>query len=186
MRIAITGAHGVGKSTLAGKLCDALEFAELPTPGRTLASKGLPVNEEATVPSQLVAWLMQYRFEREGTAWVSSRSLIDVWAYTALAAARSALDPVEEALVDELARATQLAVDGAYDELIYVAPRIPLVADDVRADDRNFQRSTDEAIRRALDDWQVPHTIVDVSDPAAINALTSRLREHATRELPRR
>jgi hypothetical protein len=137
------------------------------------------VNEAATVPSQLVAWLMQYRFERESTTWVSSRSLIDVWAYTALAAARGSLDPVEEALVDELARATRLAVDGAYDELIYVAPGIPLVADDVRAADSNFQRSTDEAIRRALDDWRIPHVRLEVTDSKAVDTLISRLRAEA-------
>jgi adenylate kinase family enzyme len=186
MRVAIAGAHGVGKSTLAGKLCVALELPELPTPGRTLASKGLPVNEAATVPSQLVAWLMQYRFERERSAWVASRSLIDVWAYTALAAERGTLDRVEEALVDELARATRLAVDGAYDELIYVAPGISLRADDVRTDDVSFQRSTDEAIRRALDDWKVPHACVDVRDPVAVEELTARLREQAAGETQQR
>jgi hypothetical protein len=127
---------------------------------------------------------MQYRFERERSAWVASRSLIDVWAYTALAAERSSLVPVEEALVDELAQATRLAVDGAYDELIYLPPRIPLIADDVRADDMNFQRSTDDAIRTALDGWRTPHTRLDVTDSSAVDTLISRLRMEAAGELP--
>jgi hypothetical protein len=184
MRIAITGAHGVGKSTLAGKLCAALDLSELPTPGRTLAGLGLPVNERATVPSQLVAWLLQYRLERERSAWVASRSLIDVWAYTALAAERAELDRIEEALVGELELATPLAIADAYDELIYVAPKIPLVADDVRPDDVDFQRMTDEVIRRALHDWRIPHVHVDVTDSIAIDLLISRFRAKAAGEFP--
>jgi nicotinamide riboside kinase len=179
MRIAITGAHGVGKSTLAARLTEALELPELPTPGRTLAARGLPVNEEATVASQLVAWLLQYRLERERAAWVASRSLIDVWAYTAQAAARRDLDPVEEALMQELAQATPLAIMGTYDELIYVPPRISLVADDVRPGDEAFQRSTDEAIRQALTAWGIQHATVDVADSEAVQALLARLREKA-------
>jgi len=177
MRIAITGAHGVGKSTLAAQLTEVLGLPELPTPGRTLAARGLPVNEEATVPSQLVAWLLQYRLERERAAWVASRSLIDVWAYTVQAAARRDLDPVEEALMQELAEATPLAIVGTYDELIYVPPRIPLVADDVRPADEAFQSSTDESIRKALLDWDIPHTSVDVRDPKAVQAVIDRLEQ---------
>jgi nicotinamide riboside kinase len=183
MRIAITGAHGVGKSTLAARLTEALGLCELPTPGRTLAGRGLPVNEAATVTSQIVAWLLQYRLERESAAWVASRSLIDVWAYTVQAASRYKLDSVEAALMEELERATSLAIRGAYDELIYIPPRIPLVADEIRRGDPSFQRTTDEAIRHALTNWSVQHTSVDVADPKAVEMLVARLRER-TNVLP--
>ena len=54
------------------------------------------------------------------------------------------------------------AVSGAYDALIYIAPMIALKADDVRPAGESFQAATDEAIREALDRWDVPHMTVDV------------------------
>jgi nicotinamide riboside kinase len=179
VRIAITGAHGVGKSTLAARLSTALGLPELPTPGRMLAAKGLPINDAATVTSQAVAWLLQYRLERERSKWVASRSLIDVWAYTSQAATRHQADPVELALMSELSHVTPLAIRDAYDELIYVAPRIPLVADDARSADAAFQASIDEAIRGALSDWGVDHIELDVRDQAAVEELVGRLSESA-------
>lgn len=177
MRVAITGAHGVGKSTLAGQIGQALRVPELATPGRTLADLGLPVNERATVTSQAVAWMMQYRFEREAAVWVSSRSLLDVWAYTSLAGERAISSAVEAALLDELERATPLAILGAYDALIYVPPTIPLHADDVRGADRDFQRAVDVRIKQSIDRWSVATVTVDVSDPSAVAALLGQLAE---------
>jgi nicotinamide riboside kinase len=175
VRVAITGAHGVGKSTLAGELAGALGLPELQTPGRTLAARGLPVNEAATVTSQMVAWLLQFRLEREQSAWVASRSLIDVWSYTVQAGARRTLGVVEAAMLDELERAMPAALGGAYDALIYVPPLIALKADDVRPAGEAFQKATDDAIRGALDRWAVPRVTLDVRDRPAVQALVDRL-----------
>jgi nicotinamide riboside kinase len=175
MRVAITGAHGVGKSTLTAQITRELGLYELPTPGRTFAARGLPVNQSATVTSQTAAWLLQYRLERERVSWVASRSLVDVWAYTFQAAVGKSLEPIEQALLDELANATPLALLEAYDELIYVPPRIPLIADTVRTDESSFQLAIDEAIQTALTNWKVPHSTLDVTDTAAVESLLDRL-----------
>lgn len=170
MRVALTGAHGVGKSTLADELAAVLVLPVLSTPGRTLAGRGLPVNEEATVTSQILAWLLQYRFEREQTSWVAPRSLIDVWAYALLAATRHEPTPLEHALLEELERSTPIAVTERYDHIIYVPPRIALLADGVRPGGKEFQRSTDEAIVSALARWKIPHTVLDVTARRGVEA----------------
>jgi nicotinamide riboside kinase len=182
MRVAITGAHGVGKSTLAAELSGILGMPVLTTPGRTLASRGLPVNDEATVTSQTLAWLLQYRFEREQPDWIAPRSLIDVWAYTAQAAVRHEPTTLESALLEELERVTPIAVAKRYDELIYIPPRIALQADGVRPTEAGFQRSTDEAISAALAEWRIPHTVLDVTDRRAAEAVLDRL---AAKAVPR-
>jgi AAA domain len=180
MHIAITGAHGVGKSTLAAEIAAALSLPELPTPGRTLAARGLPVNRSATVSSQLVAWLLQYRLERGSPDWVSSRSLIDVWAYTVAAARQREPGSIEQAMMDELEQATPLAIRGAYDTLVYIQPRIPLTRDEVRSADEGFQREIDKLIGEALARWAVPHRGLDVRDSGAVRALIDTLKTSHT------
>jgi hypothetical protein len=122
---------------------------------------------------------MQYRFERESRVWVSSRALLDVWAYTSLAAERGISGPVEAALFSELERATPLAMAGVYDVLVYVPPVIPLQADDVRGADRGFQVAVDRRIRESIDRWRVAMVTVDVSDQDSVAALLGRLTSRA-------
>ncbi len=59
MRVALTGAQGTGKSTLALELSTALSVPILPTPGRAMAERGLPINQESSVTSQTIAWMLQ-------------------------------------------------------------------------------------------------------------------------------
>ncbi len=54
-----------------------------------MAARGLPVNEEATVTSQCLAWLIQLKLEAESNDWIAMRSLVDVWAYTVPTSERS-------------------------------------------------------------------------------------------------
>jgi hypothetical protein len=134
MKIAICGAHGVGKSTFAASLAESLELPLLPTPGRWMADRGFPINEEATVVSQVLAWLLQQTFEAEQAAWISARSLVDVWAYASLAAARDP-DPFSRELFAALTTVTRTEVQDRYTVLLYVPPRIPLLPDTVRSED---------------------------------------------------
>jgi hypothetical protein len=63
---------------------------------------------------------------------------------------------LEHALLEELERITPIAVTERYDHIIYIPPRIALLADGVRPGGEEFQRSTDEAIVSALARWKIP------------------------------
>lgn len=167
LKIAICGAHGTGKSTLADFLAGELGGHVLPTPGRLMAAQALPLNQEATVASQALAWLIQLRLETTTAPWISMRSLLDVWAYAMLAAERHHGSAVERALSDELTAVTRALMPGRYDLLLYLPPRIPLVADDVRSADQSFQTAVDRKMKAALTDWRIPHVELDVSAPDA-------------------
>jgi nicotinamide riboside kinase len=175
MRIAFTGAQGTGKSTLAEVVGERHGLPILPTPGRTMKSRGLPINEHATVTSQTLAWLLQLELEASGPAWIAARTLVDVWAYGVLAAQRATPSDVESALLEQLSTTTERLLPTRYDVLFYLPPRIPLKADDARVDVQEFQRKTDLMIRSGLECWSVEYVEIDVTAPDAVELVLAEV-----------
>ena len=174
MRIAFTGTHGTGKSTIVGPLAGELDLVELPTPGRWLKQQGIGVNTETSVSSQAIGWFLQYGYEHSSGDWISSRCMLDVLAYAAVPAEARELSLVDRHLLDQMTSATRShLLSGTYDALFYLPPRIPLIADDVRIADRNFQSNTDRFIHDKLLRWKVPFEEIDVTDAGAV----TRVRE---------
>jgi hypothetical protein len=152
--------------------------AVLPTPGRTMAARGLPINQEATVTSQAIAWLLQLQYEEEGERWVAARSLIDIYVYAMLAAER-AVTVIERTLLGELEAATRTLLAGPrYDLLVYLPPVLGLQADDVRDPDPRFQVAVDERIRLLLGEWELEHLVLDPRKSNAVEKVLSRLRRN--------
>lgn len=185
LRVALAGAHGTGKTTLARAFSAEYELVELPTPGRLMAARGLPVNESATVVSQCIAWLIQIGLEEETRRWVSMRSLVDVWAYGALAAERTNATLIDAALFEHLTKATRALVVSRYDVLFYLPPRIPLIADDVRSADPAFQSAVDGKIRGALNTWALDYVEVDVTHIDAVERAKAEVQRAAQRAAAR-
>lgn len=180
MRIAFTGAHGTGKSTIVEPLVRELGLVELPTPGRWLKQQGIGVNTEASVSSQAIGWFLQYGYEHSSNDWISSRCMLDVLAYAAIPAEGQELSLVDNHLLNQMTSATRShLLSGPYDALFYLPPRIPLVADDVRIADQTFQSDTDRFIHDKLLEWNVSFEEIDVTDASAnarIREIVGRLR----------
>ena len=175
VKVALSGAHGTGKTTLARALNERLGLHELPTPGRLMAAEGLPINERATVVSQALAWTRQMRLEEERSSWVAMRSLVDVWAYAREAAERSPVSALDEALLRELTELTRRLTPSRYDALYYLPPRIPLESDGVRSSDPEFQAAIDQRIRCALAEWRLEYFEVDITERDALQGAFSYL-----------
>lgn len=150
-----------------------------------MALRGLPINRAASVTSQAIAWLLQLRTEEGTQEWVSARSLIDVVAYAKLAAERGATG-FESELFEELAATTKTLLSSRrYTLLVYVLPRLRLVADEVRDPDPDFQRAVDTEIKELVDRWNVEHLEVDPRDPGVLEIVLGELaaqEEQGTRE----
>src|SRR3989338_4306995 len=82
MKIAITGAQGVGKTTLAEQINkDYPDFKILPEAARLAKEAGYRLDHTATTETELWLIAKQIELESEQGRWVADRSCIDLLAY---------------------------------------------------------------------------------------------------------
>lgn len=156
MKIAIVGAHGVGKTSLSQALAAALNLSIIPDiVVQEAIQKGFTINENTPLETQF--WLFARQLELEKTAgdsWVADKCLIDYSVYGDIV------------LRDERAKsllADMIKLNARYDYLIYLPIEFPLEDNKIRSLDPNFQRAVDEHYREILDNWNLRYHIVSGS-----------------------
>lgn len=151
MKIAIIGAQGVGKTTLAKQINkDYPEFKILPEAARLAVKAGYKLDHTATVETEL--WLINKQIELEGTEgkWVADRCGIDLLAYI------EHLFSHELDLVD-FAVKTLTPRFSNYDLVIYLPSGEFNIEDDgVRTTDIKFQENIDRKIKDILEKHKIP------------------------------
>lgn len=148
MKIAIVGAHGVGKSTLALELSNILKYPILPDTAREAFLKGFAVNENTPPENQLWILCKQIEYERElKDNYIADKTLFDNIVYSRQIFDDSHLLIVIEKIVKKIA---------SYDLFIYLPIEIPLV-DDGRSMDPVFQQKIDEEYIKLLTDLNIKY-----------------------------
>jgi|SRR3989344_2200329 len=151
MKIAIIGAQGVGKTTLAEQINkDYPNFKILPEAARLAKEVGYDLDQTATIDTEL--WLITKQIELEGTEskWVADRSCIDLLAYI------HHLFPEESALI-EFATKTLVPRFSNYDLVLYLPSGQFAIEDDgVRITDMKFQQAIDQQIKDILEKHKIP------------------------------
>ena len=141
MKVAITGAMGVGKTTLAEQIGQMQLMRVLPEVARVMEDLGYKLDAEATPELESKIADYQSRLENEYTEWVADRCLVDTLAYT------MALFPEENRLQNEI---NDKLCDAEYDIILYIPPEFPIENDGVRSTDKEFQQTIDRTIRMIL------------------------------------
>ncbi|MEK9181601.1 MAG: ATP-binding protein [Patescibacteria group bacterium] len=151
MKIAIIGAQGVGKTTLAKQINEHYpDFKILPEAARLAKEAGYNLDKTATTKTE--HWLIAKQIELENMEgkWVADRSCIDLLAYI------HHLFSKESALI-EFANKTLASRFSNYDLVLYLPSGEFLIEDDgVRTTDIKFQQAINERIRDVLEKHEIP------------------------------
>lgn len=164
MRIALSGSFSVGKTTLAqavfekatGKL-GAEQVSLVEETARKVIAAGFKLDRNGSLDAYLAYISMQLEAERRATTKVviCDRSLADLLAYV-----RTNDDPNIPAsfnrALEEIVRIESRHLDWH----CYIPIEFPLVVDDVRPDDLDYQRAVDENYLRVLRDFDLPYVEV--------------------------
>lgn len=138
MKIAISGAHSQGKTTLIEALKDLEIFKNYivrTSFTRKLQAEGIPINKEGTEVTQLYVMAEHFNRLHLGDNLLLDRSALDGIAYTkAVLSSRSVIsvdyvDALESLYKDMIFK---------YDVIFYVKPELPLIKDGIRATDQKF------------------------------------------------
>ncbi len=150
MKIAITGAQGVGKTTLAKQINQEYpDFTILPEAARLAMEAGYRLDETATTETEL--WLIAKQLELESleSKWVADRCGIDLLAYIHHLFA-------EEKDLIEFATKTLVPRFSNYDLVLYLPGGQFAIEDDgVRTTDIKFQQEIDRKVKDILEAHQI-------------------------------
>lgn len=151
MKIVITGAQGVGKTTLARQINNEYpDFKILPEAARLAKEAGYNLDQNATTETEL--WLINKQVELESVddKWVADRCGIDLLAYI------HHLFSEESALI-AFATKTLVPRFSNYDFVLYLpSGEFSIENDGVRSTDVKFQRDIDLRIRNIFKKYQIP------------------------------
>ena len=151
MKIAITGAQGVGKTTLAQQINkDYPDLKILPEAARLAQAIGYNLDQTATTETEL--WLIAKQIELESMEdkWVADRCGIDLLAYI------HHLFSDESSLI-EFATKTLVPRFSNYDLVLYLPSGQFAIEDDgVRVIDMKFQQAIDRRVKNVLEKHKIP------------------------------
>jgi predicted ATPase len=160
MRISISGSHSVGKTTLANQLMEAVQrgynIKLIPEIARILIAKRFLLNQDITEWG-IVTYVQEYlHSERicDADIILSDRSLIDLLAYiktnNSPKIRNKFIQLVEEVVFEESKR---------FDYYFYLPIEFPLILDNVRPIDINYQKEVDHTLAELFKYYSI-HPIV--------------------------
>lgn len=161
-RVVITGASGVGKTTLVEQLAPLLSVPVIPELARQMCLD-MGYDKIGNIPDQegFKKQVLDRQIEEENRlgGFVSDRSAIDCWALWQRWNQNTAMTYDTEEIY---ARARSQA--ETYTHVIYVPPMFPPVEDGFRWTEPDYQKQMDRIIRMTLYDWNLWDKTLTISD----------------------
>lgn len=141
MKIVITGAQGVGKTTLANQISTIKNYKLLPEVARIMIDMGHTLDMGVTLDLEFKMLNIQKKMEEDEAPWVADRCLIDIVAYSGILFPNSR----------KLNRISfHWLKKSQYDLIFYLPIEFPIEDDGVRSIDVDFQQQVDKKIKHVL------------------------------------
>lgn len=157
MRIGLTGAQSVGKTTLAKALGELDQFKDHSVQterSKYLSNLGIPLNTDSTLPGQFI-FLAERATELLQPNIITDRTIWDVCSFTL--SAKSIGEWEKRAFVE-----AAMHLRDYYDVVIYVSPNgVDMEDNGVRETDLNYRMKIDWTIQEALKEYK-PKKLIQV------------------------
>lgn len=157
MKYALTGSHGVGKTTIVNVLTDWLEENNIKaivnsSNARKIKQSGGIINEEGDDQVQLIVECSHVSKFCENN-WFADRSVIDGYAYTEYLFKHKKVS----AHTLQIVRNLMIAFVGNYTEIFYIPIEFGVSDDGIRKNDEPFQKEIDQIIVNTLKCYNIKY-----------------------------
>lgn len=163
-RVVITGASGVGKTTLVEGLAPLLSVPVIPELARQMCQEA-GYDKIGSIPDQegFKRQVLDRQIEEENRLenFISDRSTIDVWVLWQRWNQNTAMTYDTEALYEKARIQSTL-----YTHVIYIPPMFPPVDDGFRWVEPDYQKQIDRLVRMTLYEWDLWDKTLTISDKA--------------------
>lgn len=149
MKIAVTGAHGAGKTTLSKHLSGRNNWRYIPESPFQALQAGFAINEHTSLETEVWIFARQAEMELAEPPWIADKCMIDLFAYA------DYFFNSDKALMNVLMRMTDAAVQN-YETVVYCPIEFPIEDDGFRSLDPVFQLEIDKRIKNLLYRYGLP------------------------------
>ena len=166
MRIAFTGSHSTGKTTLLNdiiKYCGGdIKINSITEVARKIIVKGYPLNQDANIDSYIHYINDQLNEENtymyECDLFISDNTLLDPVAY-AMVKSQLPRPYIPEYFIEMMTN-VWLIEQTRYDLYVYFPIEFPLEIDGIRPSDEQYRKDIDEQIRKLLTKHKINYITV--------------------------
>lgn len=155
--VTVTGAHGVGKTTLIDEIiarsANRSDISVIREPAREIAKRGFYVNDKISLDGvfEYLGYCLKEARQIQKRLVLTDRSILDLYAYTRDQFPHRFSYSLEKLIVEEIyleKKRTRLYV--------YLPIEFPMEQDELRPADLEYQAYIDEVIRELLDYFEMP------------------------------
>lgn len=182
MKIAFTGSHSTGKTTLLGEIAKKtnLKIYHIAEIARNIIKRGFPLSQDATVDSYInyVNEQLKAEFvamESKYDLLISDRTILDAVAYSKVNKKLSR-PFIPDYLIEMLER-VWLLEKNFYDIYIYFPVEFPMVCDGVRPEDVQYQIDVGEQIKELLEFHRINYITICGSTEERYNSFLKIIKE---------